>query len=209
MTDKAAEWKFAEEFVIEPDDIARARAHSLELGVEAVSPGVGAQLSFIASSTAAQNIIELGTGCGVSALWMLRGAPDATLTSIDTEIDHQQAARAALTGAGVPAKRIRLIAGRARDVLPRMNESAYDLVLIDADPSGVIEYLEHGLRLVRPGGVVLVAHALWHGTVADPTKRDATTIAYRTLLGEVAATGVTASLSPLGDGLLQLVRPVE
>src|SRR5690606_36589665 len=172
------------------------RAHSLELGVEPVSPGVGAQLSFVASATAATNIIEIGTGCGVSALWMLRGAPEATLTSIDTEVDHQQAARAALTGAGVPANRIHLIAGRARDVLPRMNEGAYDLVLIDADAAGVIDYLEHGLRLVRPGGVVLVARALWHGTVADPTKRDTTTVAYRTLLSAVAATRVTSSLSP-------------
>lgn len=209
MTDKAAEWKYAEDFVVEPDDIARARAHSLELGVEPVTPGVGAQLAFIASASGASNIIELGTGCGVSALWMLRGAPAATLTSIDTEVDHQQAARTALTDAGVPANRIRLIAGRARDVLPRMNEGAYDLMLIDADQGAVIEYLEYGLRLVRPGGVVLLAHALWRGTVADPAKREATTAAYRTLLSEVAATGVTASLSPLGDGLLQLVRPAE
>src|SRR5690606_25860484 len=149
-------------------------------------------------------------GCGVSALWMLRGAPQATLTSIDTEVDHQQAARAALVGAGVPANRIRLIAGRARDVLPRMNESAYDLVFVDADGANVIEYLEHGLRLVRPGGAVLIAHALWRGTVADPTKREATTVAFRTLVSEVAATdGVAASLSPLGDGLLQILRPAE
>ena len=80
-------------------------------------------------------------------------------------------------------------------------------MLIDADPAGVTEYLEYGLKLVRPGGVILVAHALWHGTVADPAKRDATTVAYRTLLRDIAESGVTATLTPLGDGLLQVLRP--
>lgn len=209
MTDKAAAWKFAEELISEPDHIAHARARSLELGVEPVSPGVGGTLAFIAGATDARNIIELGTGCGVSSLWMLHGAPSATLTSIDTEIDHQHAARNALTAAGIPSSRVRLIAGRARDVLPRMNEGAYDLMLIDADPAAIAEYLEHGLTLVRPGGVILVARALWRGTVADPTKRDTTTVAYRTLLRDIAASGVTATLSPLGDGLLHVLRPAE
>src|SRR5690606_8647981 len=207
--DKATEWKYAEQFISEPEHIAAARTHSLELGVDPVSPGVGAALAFITGATHASNIIELGTGCGVSALWMLHGAPHATLTSIDTEIDHQQGARTALTIAGIPSSRIRLIAGRAHDVLPRMNEGAYDLMLIDADPAGVTEYLEHGLTLVRPGGVILIAHVLWRGTVADPAKRDTTTVAYRTLLTDIAASGITATLTPLGDGLLQVVRPSD
>ncbi|HRQ00385.1 MAG TPA: class I SAM-dependent methyltransferase [Terrimesophilobacter sp.] len=209
MTDKATEWKYAEQLIGEPDHITAARTHSLELGVDSVSPGVGAALAFIAGATGASNIMELGTGCGVSALWMLHGAPHATLTSIDTEVDHQQAARTALIGAGVPSSRIRLIAGRAREVLPRMNEGAYDLMLIDADAAGATAYLEHGLTLVRPGGVILIAHALWQGRVADPTKRDATTVTYRTLLTDIAASGITASLTPLGDGLLQVLRPTD
>ena len=207
MTDKATQWRYAEEFPTEPEHIARARTHSLELGLTPVSVAVGAAIAFTAAATGARNIIELGTGCGVSALWMLHGAPEATLTSIDTDVDHQQAARAAITAAGVPASRVRLIAGRALDVLPRMNEGAYDLMLIDADPAGITEYLEYGLKLVRPGGVILIAHALWHGTVADPAKRDATTVAYRTLLRDITASGVTATLTPLGDGLLQVLRP--
>ena len=172
MTEKDSNWKFAEEFVVEHDDIVQARAHSLELGVEAVSPGMGAQLAVIAAATVATNIIEIGTGVGVSGLWMFAGAPQATLTSIDIEPDYQQFARKAFLDAGIPANRVRLIAGRARDVLPRMNEEAYDVVLVDADPQSVIEYVEHGLRLVRGGGTVVIAHALWRGRVADPAHRD-------------------------------------
>ena len=205
VTDKATQWRFAEEFAGEPDHIAHARAHSLELGAEPISPGVGAALAFIAGATAARNIIELGTGCGVSTLWLMHGAPQATPTSIDTETDHQQAARTALTAAGVPSSRVRLITGSAREVLPRMSEGAYDLMLIDADPGSVTDYLEHGLKLVRPGGVILIVRALWRGTVADPTRREATTVTYRTLLQDVAASGVVATLTPIGDGLLQVL----
>jgi predicted O-methyltransferase YrrM len=207
VTEKDSNWKFAEEFVVEHDDIVQARAHSLELGVEAVSPGMGAQLAVIAAATVATNIIEIGTGVGVSGLWMFAGAPQATLTSIDIEPDYQQFARKAFLDAGIPANRVRLIAGRARDVLPRMNEEAYDVVLVDADPQSVIEYVEHGLRLVRGGGTVVIAHALWRGRVADPAHRDDVVAGYRSLLREIAGSeAVISALSPIGDGLLQLTK---
>jgi predicted O-methyltransferase YrrM len=207
---KESSWKFAEEFIVERPEIALARQHSVEVGVEAVSPATGAQLAVIAAATAATNIMEIGTGLGVSGLWMLTGAPQATLTSIDSEIDHQQLARITFTTAGIPANRVRLIAGRAIDVLPRMNESSYDLVLVDADPHSVIEYVEHALRMVRTGGTVLVAHALWRGRVADPAQRDDTVAGFRTLLREIAeSSAVISSLSPVGDGLLQITRVAD
>lgn len=131
----------------------------------------------------------------------------AVLTTIDREVEHQQAARDAYLRAGIPASRFRLIAGRASDVLPRMNENSYDIVFVDADPASVIEYVEHGLRLARPGGLVLVAHALWHGRVANPAVRDGTTTGFRTLLTEVSTSpAVISSLSTAGDGLLSLVK---
>jgi len=80
-------------------------------------------------------------------------------------------------------------------------------VLVDADPASVIEYVEHGLRLVRPGGTVLVAHALWRGRVSNPSQRDDTVTAYRSLLREISSsTAVISALSPVGDGLLQLTK---
>lgn len=210
MSGKDSNWKYAEDIVVEPDEIVAARARSLELGIEALTPGMGAQLGVIAAATVATNIIEIGTGAGVSGLWMLRGAPRATLTSIDIEADHQQHARLAFADAKIPANRVRLITGRARDVLPRMNEDAYDLVLVDADPNSVIEYVEHGLRLARVGGSVVVAHALWRGHVADPAYRDDVVAGYRSLMREIAGSdAVISALSPVGDGLLQLTKIEE
>ena len=207
MAGKESSWKFAEDFVVEREDIALARQQSIEIGVEPVSPATGAQLAAIAAATGAKTIIEIGTGVGVSGLWMLSGAPGADLTSIDSELDHHQLAKAAFLAGGVPANRVRLIAGRALEVLPRMNESSYDIVLIDADPHSIIEYVEHALRMVRPGGSVLIPHALWRGRVADPAQRDDTVTEIRTLLREIAASdAVISALSPVGDGLLHLVK---
>ena len=207
MAGKESSWKFAEDFVVEREDIALARQQSIEIGVEPVSPATGAQLAAIAAATGAKTIIEIGTGVGVSGLWMLSGAPGADLTSIDSELDHHQLAKAAFLAGGVPANRVRLIAGRALEVLPRMNESSYDIVLIDADPHSIFEYVEHALRMVRPGGSVLIPHALWRGRVADPAQRDDTVTEIRTLLREIAASdAVISALSPVGDGLLHLVK---
>jgi predicted O-methyltransferase YrrM len=210
VAEKDLSWKFAEEFVVEGELIATARAHSLEHGVEAVSPAQGAQLAVIAAATNARSIIEIGTGFGVSGLWMLTGAPGATLTSIDLEVEFQQSAKRAFADFGIPANRARLIAGRALEVLPRMNEASYDMVLVDANPDSIIEYVEHALRLVRVGGTVLVPHVLWRGRVADPAQRDDTVTDFRTLLTEIAQSpAVLSALSLAGDGLLQLTRVVN
>ena len=119
MSDKELNWKFADDFVVETEAITRARQQSLELGVDAITPAVGAQTAVIAAASGAQNILEVGTGTGVSGLWLLSGAPAATLTSIDNEIDHQQHARISFAEAGIMANRIRLITGKAGEVLPR------------------------------------------------------------------------------------------
>jgi predicted O-methyltransferase YrrM len=201
------DWKYTEEFAREREDIAVLRQHSVELGIDSVSAATGAQLAFIAAATRAETIIEIGTGLGVSGLWLLSGAPAASFTSIDSEADYQQVAKAALAEAGIPANKVRLITGSADQVLPRMNEADYDLVFVDGDPESVVDNVEHGIRLAKPGGTVLVAHALWRGRVADPAQRDEPVGTYRALLtvyGESDA--VTASVVPVGDGLLQLVK---
>ena len=210
MSDQDKNWKFVGDLVEESDVIARARAQSLELGIEPIAPAIGAQAAVVVAATGAANVVEIGTGVGVSGLWLLHGGTHAMLTSIDSELDHQQHARSFFTEAGIAANRVRLITGRALDVLPRMNENVYDVVFVDADPGSVIEYVEHGLRLVRPGGTVMVAHALWKGRVADPAQRDDVASGFRSLVTEIAGSGaVVSALSPVSDGLLQITKLSE
>ena len=210
MADKELSWKYAEDFVVEPPAMVTARQHSLELGIDPVSAATGAQLAVLSAASSTHSILEIGTGAGVSGLWLLTGAPDAVLTSIDIELDHQQVARTAFAAGGVPANRIRLITGRAAEVLPRMNDGAYDLVFVDADEGSVLDYVEHALRIARRGGLVLVAHALWRGRVADPARRDDTAEDFRALLATIAeSTAVISAVSGAGDGLLQLVKVAD
>lgn len=205
MRDHDAVRRFAEEATIEPESIQRARAQALELGADPVSAAIGAQIAVLAAATDAMNIVEVGTGAGVSGLWLLHGSPRATLTTIDNEPEHLAAARKAFHDARIAPARARFITGRAADVLPRMNEAAYDIVVVDADAENVIEYVEHGLRLARIGGTVLVPRVLAGGAVADPVRRDAVVSAYRSLIQETQSSpAVLGALSIAGEGLLQL-----
>jgi len=202
-----ADQRYVEDRVVERAEIAKARQDSLEMGLTPISPATGALVAQIAASTGAKHIIEVGTGLGVSALWLMTGAPEATLTSIDIEVEHQQLAREGLAAAGVPASRTRLIAGRAAEVLPRINDGSYDLCLIDADAGSIIEYVEHALRITRAGGTVIVPRALFHGRVANPVLRDDVTQGFRDLAEVVnAAPDVVSALVPIGDGLLLITK---
>lgn len=199
--------RYIEDRVVERPEIEKARRDSLEMGLTPISPATGALIAQIAAASGAKHVVEIGTGLGVSALWLLTGAPEATLTSIDAEVEHQQIAREALVAAGVPAARTRLIAGRAAEVLPRINDGSYDLCLVDADPAAVIEYVEHALRITRSGGTVIVPRALQGGRVANPVLRDDQTQAFRDLTEVVAAADeVVSALVPIGDGLLLITK---
>ena len=124
-------------------------------------PAVGAALRFIACAVGARTAVEVGTGCGSSGIWLLRGMrPGGTLTTVDTEPEYQRMARQAFTQAGFAANQSRLILGRALDVLPRLSDGAYDMIFCDTDPAGYPDYLAAALRLLRPGGVVAFNDAL-------------------------------------------------
>lgn len=200
-------WQFSEQYPTEPDAVIAARRLSLELGIEPVSRSVAALLSGYAAMMQAGAICEIGTGVGVSGLSLLRHVPQATLTSIEIESEHLREARATFVNAGVAASRLRLIEGDARHVMPRLNLSAYDIVLVDANPTQLLEHFEYALGVVRPGGLVAIPSAFANGRVPDPASRDAATQAMRDLLAIVAdSPAIASALSPAGDGLLTLVR---
>jgi predicted O-methyltransferase YrrM len=200
---------YVEGFLAEDDALLTARASAAEVGgAPPVGAATGAALRFLAAAIGARAVVEIGTGCGTSGIWLLRGmAPGSVLTSVDVEPEHQQLARAALVQAGFPAGRYRLISGRAVDVLPRLADGAYDLVFCDADKQEYPQYLHAAMRLLRPGGIVVFDNALWGGQVADPASNDPDTMAIRELCEEVRADDrLVPVLLPVGDGLLVAVK---
>ncbi len=201
---KPASWAYAEEFVAEDEVLAGARARADEVGISPIGAGVGAALRFLAAVTGAKAVVEIGTGTGVSGLWLLRGMrPDGVLTTVDTEAEHQRLAKKSFAEAGVPSQRARLINGSALDVLPRLTDGHYDLVFCDGDKREYADYLTEALRLLKPGGLVAFDNALWHDRVADPAQRDPETVSIRELGRTVRESDdLLPLLLPMGDGLL-------
>lgn len=198
---------WTENYVTEPEAIRAARHASMEHGVEPITPAVGSYLASLVAITGAQSIVEIGTGLGVASQWLIHGNSDANLTTIEKDLDHLQSAKDLMVAAGIPTARVRVISGDAGDILPRMNEGTYDLVLVNASTKGVLDFVRHALRLTRSGGLVVLTHALGGGHVANPAKRDAVTTELRTILGDYAVDEhVRATLVPVGDGVLTLVK---
>jgi predicted O-methyltransferase YrrM len=199
---------YVEGYVPEDDTLAAARRRGDQLGAAPVSPGAGAALRFLATALQAKAVVEVGTGVGVSGLHLLRGmAADGTLTSIDVDPEKQGAAKQVFSGAGIAPGRTRLIMGRALDVLPRLTEEAYDLLFVDAAKPEYPGYVEPGVRLLRPGGVIAFAGVLWAGGVANPARRDAETVALRDVARIIRDDDrLVPVLLPLGDGLLMAAK---
>lgn len=197
-----------ESWPTEDDVLTDARSRAQEIGVAAVSRAVGATLRVLATVTGARAAVEVGTGAGVSGLLLLRGmAPGGVLTTVDVESEHQRAAKQTFTAAGIATNRFRLINGSGAEVLPRLTDGGYDLVVIDADPTGYPGYFEQAMRLLRVGGVVAFVGALAGDRVADGTKRDPQTVALREIARMVQADErVAPALLPVGSGLLLAAR---
>ncbi|MCW2658690.1 MAG: putative O-methyltransferase YrrM [Jatrophihabitans sp.] len=195
---------YAESFAVEDDIAARARERAAELGCVPIGPAGGATLRVLAAAGGARSVVEVGTGAGVSGLYLLGGmADDGVLTTIDVEGEHQRAAKEAFSEADIPSTRYRLINGSAAEVLPRLRDAAYDLVFVDADKSAYAVYYEQALRLLRPGGIVAFDNALWHDRVADSSQRDADTVVLRDLGKSVRDDNrLLSAMLPVGDGLL-------
>ena len=207
-TAKVASWSYAEDFIDESPVALAARARGDKLGCTPVRPAAGATLRMLAAAVQAKAVVEIGTGAGVSGLWLLEGmAAEGVLTTIDIETSHTRSARSAFVAAKVPHQRTRLITGRALDVLPRLTDGAYDLVLVDGDKVEYPRYVEEGLRLLRPGGLLVLDNMLWHDRVADPAVRDETTTVLRTLAKSLRDDErVLPAMLPVGDGLFVAVK---
>ena len=210
---------YAADYVPEDEPLLAARANAAELGgTEPVYPAIGATLRFLACAVGARTAVEIGTGCGSSGIWLLRGMrAGGTLTSVDIEPEYQRMARKAFAHAGFAQSQCRLILGRALDVLPRLSDGAYDIVFCDTDMRDYPDYLIAALRLLRPGGVVAFNNALPTGPLgaelSDGTASD-DSIFSDTGFDDTADIAqqvrsderLVPVLVPLGGGLLAAVK---
>ena len=192
----------------EPEILKELRAETAKLGGNAamqIGPEQGAFMGLLVKLMGAKRILEFGTFTGYSALAMaLAGATQITCADVSA---RNGPTSAAATGhkAGV-ADRIDLHLDGGNAVIERLlnngEAGTFDLAFIDADKTGYDAYYEGALKLLRPGGLILIDNVLWGGDVADPAKSDADTQAIRALNAKIAKDPrVEICMVPICDGL--------
>ena len=197
--------EFAEGFITEDFFKSQARARGVELGTNDTTPGSGAFLRYLAFTLKAQSVVEVGTGSGVGALWLLDGMLESgTLTSIDDEMEHTHIAKLAFADAGIAQGRFRLITNTVVDVISKLTDRAYDLIVLRHNPEDLSFVISEAHRILRSGGVFVIDNFFGGEKVSDPAQRDPKTVALREA-GKSLKNQVdlwVTSLIPIGDGLL-------
>jgi predicted O-methyltransferase YrrM len=128
-------------------------------GVYQIDPTSGRLLELLARLRSPKMVLEIGSAVGYSALWFMKGMPkDGFLDAIEVNPKVAEALETTIRKAGL-AGRIRIHQGNALEILPKMKES-YDMVFIDADKEHYPVYLEHAIRLTRPGSVIMADDVL-------------------------------------------------
>lgn len=171
-----------------------------------IAPEQGQFMQMLVRLTGARRAIEVGVFTGYSSLAVLLAMPpDGCLLALDVSAVYTAVARRHWQLAGV-ADRVELVLAPAEDTLDARlaaGEAAfYDFAFIDADKTGYLGYYERLLKLVRPGGLIVVDNTLWHGEVANPANREADTVALREFNDVLHADPrIDLALVPVGDGL--------
>ncbi|CAN2210872.1 COG4122 Predicted O-methyltransferase [Candidatus Nanopelagicaceae bacterium] len=196
---------YAETFIAEDAVKSAARARGQEIGTKDLTQGTGAYLRHLAHILSAQSVVEIGTGSGVGALWLLEGMMQSgTLTSIDDEMEHTTIAKMALADAEIAQARFRLITNSVMDVMTKLADRAYDLVVFRHNPEDLSFAISEAHRILRSGGVFAIDNFFGGAKVHDPAQRDPKTIALREAGKSIKADtdSWVTSLIPVGDGLL-------
>ena len=171
-----------------------------------VAPEQGALLALAVELLDARRVVEIGTYTGYSSIAMaLAMREGGRVYACDRDEEALATARRYWALAGVEG-RVTEKFGDAkesvRELLEEFGENSFDMGFIDADKRAYREYYEQLLRLVRPGGLIIVDNVLWYGKVADESVVDKQTAAIREFNDFVAKDErVSYTMVPVGDGL--------
>ena len=194
---------FAEDFAHEDYFMQLARKNGVEVGVIDPTPAVGNFLKFATQLTGAKSVVEIGTNSGVGGLWVLQGLTnDGVLTTIDAEREHSKIAKMVFEEADIPATKYRIITGNLIDVVGKLADNTYEL-LITRDAMDLFEIIQESYRLLKSGGLLIIDQALSNGKVADTTQRDPESIARRDAIKVIKEDARwSSSVIPIGAGIL-------
>jgi predicted O-methyltransferase YrrM len=160
--------------ILEPDTALHAAlADSQTAGLPPieVSAQTAQLLYLMVRISGARRVLEIGTLAGYSTICLARGVgAEGSVVTLESDPRHIEVARRNLQRAAV-ADRVDIVAGPALTTLPGLTGD-FDLVFIDADKENNSAYVDHAVRLGRPGTVIIVDNAVRSGRILDPDERD-------------------------------------
>jgi caffeoyl-CoA O-methyltransferase len=190
------------------DDVLRRLALETErelsdVAVMQIGPDQGAFMTLLMRLMGARRALELGTFTGYSAICIARGLPDdGLLLTCDTSEEWTGIARRYWGEAGVESK-IDLRLGPALQTLRALpTDEPFDFAFIDADKAEYPDYYEECLRLLRPGGLVMLDNVFRAGQVIDASDDDPRNRATREVNERIATDErVDIAMLPVADGI--------
>lgn len=174
-----------------------------------ISPEQGQLMAFLIELIAAKKTLEIGVYTGYSALVVALALPETgKMIACDINKETTSIAQDFWQRAGV-AHKIDLKLAPALEILENLikqnHSNSFDFVFIDADKRNYLNYYEHSLTLLRPGGIILVDNVLWGGKVAEESTYDEQTLSIRAFNQAIHQDKrVSLCLLPIGDGLTLL-----
>jgi caffeoyl-CoA O-methyltransferase len=157
------------------EELTRATYEGTEVPQMMTGPVEGTLLQFLVWTTAASRVLEIGTFTGFSAQMMAAALPEDGVV-VTCEVDPETADLAREHFKKSPhGHKIDLRLGRALDTLSTLS-GPFDLVFIDADKTGYVDYYERAMDLLSPRGIIAVDNVLWGGSVLEPTEESAKAI---------------------------------
>ncbi len=162
----------------------------------------GRLLAMFSQMLQPENILEIGTYTGYSALCMAEGLiENGKLITIDVNEELESFVRSYFEQS-VFHEKIDFRIGNALDIIPTLTET-FDMVFIDADKLNYAKYYDLVFDKVRPGGYIISDNVLWSGKVADNTKNDKDTVSIRAFNQKLHLDNrVENILLPIRDGLM-------
>ncbi|SNR86995.1 O-methyltransferase [Pseudomonas segetis] len=171
-----------------------------------IAPEQGQFMALLVQLLAPRRIIEVGTFTGYSAICMAQAMPmGGQLICCDLPADYNAIAERYWQQAGVSEcieQRLAPALQTLADLEAEGLAEAVDMIFIDADKANYPAYFEQGLRLLKPGGLLLFDNTLWSGRVLEVEPQSADTRAIQALNQQLKSDRrIDLSMLPLGDGL--------
>ncbi len=166
----------------------------------------GKFLELVSMMIKPQNILEIGTFTGYSAICLAKGLkPGGKLITIESNDELTTFSHSYFIRAGVESK-ITQLTGRAQDLIPGL-DIVFDLVFIDGDKREYVEYYRLIINKVKPGGLILADNVLWGEKIFDKGTSDPQTrgiIDFNEMIKN--ENNIENMILPVRDGLMLIMK---